>query len=119
MVEGARLESEYAPKAYPGFESLPLRQFTSINGKFVPFIVTTDMFAYKFVHKSETALRFNLRQLFGRHQLRRKGLRECDSVESLTTYLALNSTLRIVRPSLPTMRMLLRLSTRPILPICL
>ncbi len=26
MVEGARLESEYAPKAYPGFESLPLRQ---------------------------------------------------------------------------------------------
>jgi hypothetical protein len=26
VVEGARLESEYAPKAYPGFESLPLRQ---------------------------------------------------------------------------------------------
>ena len=26
MVEGARLESEYTPKAYRGFESLPLRQ---------------------------------------------------------------------------------------------
>jgi hypothetical protein len=26
VVEGARLESEYTPKAYPGFESLPLRQ---------------------------------------------------------------------------------------------
>ena len=25
MVEGARLESEYTPKAYRGFESLPLR----------------------------------------------------------------------------------------------
>ena len=25
VVEGARLESEYTPKAYPGFESLPLR----------------------------------------------------------------------------------------------
>jgi hypothetical protein len=27
VVEGARLESEYTSKAYPGFESLPLRQF--------------------------------------------------------------------------------------------
>ena len=27
VVEGARLESEYTPKAYPGFESLPLRHF--------------------------------------------------------------------------------------------
>ena len=26
VVEGARLESEYTPKAYRGFESLPLRQ---------------------------------------------------------------------------------------------
>ncbi len=26
MVEGARLESVYTPKAYRGFESLPLRQ---------------------------------------------------------------------------------------------
>ena len=26
MVEGARLESEYGPKAHRGFESLPLRQ---------------------------------------------------------------------------------------------
>jgi hypothetical protein len=25
VVEGARLESEYTPKAYRGFESLPLR----------------------------------------------------------------------------------------------
>jgi hypothetical protein len=25
VVEGARLESEYGPKAHPGFESLPLR----------------------------------------------------------------------------------------------
>ena len=28
VVEGARLESEYTPKAYRGFESLPLRQPT-------------------------------------------------------------------------------------------
>ena len=27
VVEGARLESEYTPKAYRGFESLPLRHF--------------------------------------------------------------------------------------------
>ena len=27
VVEGARLESEYTSKAYPGFESLPLRHF--------------------------------------------------------------------------------------------
>ena len=26
LAEGARLEIVYAPKAYPGFESLPLRQ---------------------------------------------------------------------------------------------
>ncbi len=37
MVEGARLESEYTPKAYRGFESLPLRhladpdQFTNVR----------------------------------------------------------------------------------------
>ena len=31
MVEGARLESEYAPKAYPGFESLPLRHSPSFS----------------------------------------------------------------------------------------
>ena len=30
MVEGARLESEYTPKAYRGFESLPLRQAVSV-----------------------------------------------------------------------------------------
>ena len=30
MVEGARLESEYTPKAYRGFESLPLRHFCGI-----------------------------------------------------------------------------------------
>lgn len=28
VVEGARLESEYTPKAYPGFESLPLRHLS-------------------------------------------------------------------------------------------
>jgi hypothetical protein len=27
VVEGARLESEYTPKAYRGFESLPLRHW--------------------------------------------------------------------------------------------
>ena len=31
MVEGARLESEYTPKAYRGFESLPLRHRRSIG----------------------------------------------------------------------------------------
>jgi CubicO group peptidase (beta-lactamase class C family) len=30
VVEGARLESEYAPKAYPGFESLPLRHIWTL-----------------------------------------------------------------------------------------
>ncbi len=30
VVEGARLESEYTPKAYRGFESLPLRQLSVI-----------------------------------------------------------------------------------------
>jgi len=33
VVEGARLESEYTPKAYRGFESLPLRQRTKLRNK--------------------------------------------------------------------------------------
>src|SRR5205085_6509581 len=32
VVEGARLESEYTPKAYRGFESLPLRHFFPSRG---------------------------------------------------------------------------------------
>ena len=32
VVEGARLESEYTSKAYPGFESLPLRHLTISQG---------------------------------------------------------------------------------------
>ena len=31
VVEGARLESECAPKGYRGFESLPLRQILYFN----------------------------------------------------------------------------------------
>ena len=31
LAEGARLEIVYAPKAYPGFESLPLRHFLSFK----------------------------------------------------------------------------------------
>jgi hypothetical protein len=35
VVEGARLESEYTPKAYRGFESLPLRQIAlNLNNNF-------------------------------------------------------------------------------------
>jgi hypothetical protein len=36
VVEGARLESEYTPKAYRGFESLPLRQLPSSWGSLNP-----------------------------------------------------------------------------------
>ncbi len=36
MVEGARLESEYTPKAYRGFESLPLRHFSTRPGTPIP-----------------------------------------------------------------------------------
>jgi hypothetical protein len=31
VVEGARLESEYTPKAYRGFESLPLRHISRVQ----------------------------------------------------------------------------------------
>jgi translation initiation factor IF-1 len=36
VVEGARLESEYAPKAYPGFESLPLRHLSCRSASIFP-----------------------------------------------------------------------------------
>ena len=36
LAEGARLEIVYAPKAYPGFESLPLRHFLLLRILLIP-----------------------------------------------------------------------------------